>query len=290
MPRSLELLPKFKKDYTLPMADTKDSQATVYTAPRNIPVRHVVKLMAAKGVSAVVVTEAFKPVGIVTGHDIMVRVTAPGLDAAKIMVGTIMSAPLVMIAESESVGNAVALMGRHGIRRLPIVDQAGFLVTLLTLDDILRLNLADPIVLAGIVREQARRAGDGSPDMTGPNVVRFADVPPPSLPPKPMSIGAISGIASRSGVVTMVKRHPLSRLHFLARTWCRRNRLPILLIVGASILGAAVTFYVSAFYGYKPAHYEPKEDSREIQMRQMELQELQRKQSERNSQGNSPDR
>ena len=290
MRRSLELSQKFKKDYTLPMADTKDSQAAVYTAPRNISVKHVIKLMAAKGVSAVIVSDGLMPIGIVTNHDIMVRVMAPGLDAEKIMVGTIMSAPPVTISESESVGNAVALMGRHGIRRLPIVDQEGGLVTLLTLDDILRLNLADSSVLTGIVREQARCEGDSSPDMTGSNVIRFADVPPPPLPPQPMSIGAIRGIASRSDVVTMVQRRPLRRLNFLARTWYRHNRLPILLIVGVSILGVAVTFYVSAFYGYKPAHYEPKEDSREIQMKQIELQELQRKQSERNSQGNSPDR
>lgn len=265
-------------------------QAAVYTAPRIISVQHVVKLMAAKGVSAVVVTEAFKPVGIVTGHDIMVRVTAPGLDAAKVMVGTIMSAPLVTIAESESVGNAVALMGRHGIRRLPIVDQAGFLVTLLTLDDILRLNLADSSVLTGIVREQARRAGDGSPDMTASNVIRFADVPPPPLSPKPMSIGAISGIATRSDVVEMVPRRPLRRLNFSVRTWYRYNRLPILLIVGAAIVGVAATFFVSAFYSYKPAYYEPKEDSREIQIKQMELQELQQKKFERDRQATGSDR
>jgi len=279
-----------KKDYTLPVAETKDSKTAVHAAPGNISVQHVVKLMAAKGVSAVVVTEAFKPVGIVTIHDIMARVTAPGLDAAKMMVGAIMSAPLVTIAEGESIGNAVALMGRHGIRRLPIVDQAGFLVTLLTLDDILRLNLADAGVLTDIVREQTRRFGDGPPNIKGPSVIRFADVPPPPPSPTPVSVGTISGIAGRSDVVTMVQRRPLRRLNFLVSGWYRRNRLPILLIVGASILGAAATFYVSAFYDYKPAHYEPKEDGREIQMKQMELQELQRKQSERNSPGGSPDR
>ncbi len=272
------------------MADERGSQTAVHTAPRNISVRHVVKLMAAKGVSAVIVTDAFKPIGIVTGHDIMARVTAPGLDATRTLVGTIMSSPLVTISESESVGDAVALMGRHGIRRLPIVDQAGFLVTLLTLDDILRLNLVDSSALTGIVREQARRAGDGSPDPTGPNVVRFADVPPPPIPPKPVPIGAISGIATRPVVVKMVKRRPLSRLNFSVRAWYRCNRLPILFIVGASILGVAVTFYMSAFYGYKPAYYEPKEESREIQIKQMELQELQRKQLERERQGGSPDR
>lgn len=288
MAQYAELARKFKKDYTLPVADTNDSQAAaVYTAPRNISVQHVVKLMAVKGMSAVVVTEAFKPVGIVTHHDIMARVTAPGLDASKTTVGTIMSAPLVMIAESESVGSAVALMGRHGIRRLPIVDQAGFLVTLLTLDDILRLHLADSSALTGVVREQARRAGNGSPDMAGSNVVRFADVPPPP-PSKPVSIGAISGIATRSDVVEMVKRRPLHRLNFSVRTWYRYNRLPILLILGAAIVGVVITFYVSAFYGYKPAFYEPKEDSREIQIKQMELEELQRQKMERDRAGSGP--
>lgn len=272
------------------MADIQDSPASVHTAPLDISVRHVVKLMAAKGVSAVIVTDAFKPIGIVTGHDVMVRVTAPGLDAARTSVGTIMSSPLVTIAESESVGNAVALMGRHGIRRLPVVDQAGFLVTLLTLDDILRLNLADSSALTGIVREQARRAGDGSPDRAGPSVVRFADVPPPPMPPTPVSIGAIKEITTRAVVVKMVKRRPLQRLNYSVRAWYRCNRLPILLIVGASILGAAATFYMSAFYGYKPAYYEPKEESREIQIKQMELKELQQKQSERERQGGSPDR
>lgn len=280
---------KFKKDYTLPMADTKDSQAMVHVAPRDISVQHVAKLMAARGVSAVVVVEDLKPVGIVTSRDILVRVMSRSLDAAKVMVENIMSSPLVTVLENGSVNDAVAVMGRHGIRRLPVVDEAGCLVTLLTLDDILRLNLANSNVLTGIVREQTRRAGDGPPSMKDLNVIRFADVLPPP-PPKPMSIGAISGIATRSDVVKMVKRHPLRRLNFLARTWYRRNRLPILLIVGAAILGAAATFYLNAFYGYKPAHYEPKEDSREIQMKQMELQELQRKQSERDRQATSPDR
>ncbi|MEK6549733.1 MAG: CBS domain-containing protein [Nitrospirota bacterium] len=287
---SLELSQKFKKDYTLPMADTQDSQAAVHAAPGNISVQHVAKLMAAKGVSAVVVVEDLKPVGIVTSRDILVRVMSRSLDAAKVMVGAIMSSPLVTVLENGSVNEAIAVMGRRGVRRLPVVDEAGCLVTLLTLDDILRLNLADAGVLTDIVREQTRRAGDGPPNIKGPNVIRFADVPPPPILPKPVSVGTISGIARRSDVVTMVKRHPLRRLDFLVSAWYRRNRLPILLIVGASILGVAVTFYVSAFYGYKPAHYEPKEDSREIQMKQMELQELQRKQSERDRQGNSPDR
>lgn len=273
------------------MADAKDSPATVHTAPKDIAVQYVVKLMAARGVNAVVVVEDLKPVGLVTSHDIMVRVTARGLDATKVTAGAIMSSPLVTVSEDASVTDALAVMGRHGIRRLPVVDGAGRLVMLLAMDDILLLNLADSSILADIVREQTRRSADAAPGTPGPKVLRFADVPPPPpMPPRLAPGETVGGIAVRPKVVRMVKRRPLTRIHFAVRAWYHRNRLPIVLVVGISILGAMVTLYVSAFYRYKPSYYEPKEDSREIQMKQMELQELQRNQTERDRQGNSPDR
>ena len=171
------------------MVDRKDSPAMVHVAPRDISVQHVVKLMAARGVSAVVVVEDLKPVGIVTSRDILVRVVSMKLDAAKFVVGAIMSAPLVTILESGSVNDAIAVMGRHGIRRLPVVDAAGCLVTLLTLDDILRLNLANSNVLTDIVREQTRRAGDGPSSMKDLNVSGLPMCSRRRLPPSPCRSG-----------------------------------------------------------------------------------------------------
>jgi CBS domain-containing protein len=271
-----------------PVAENnKGSQAMVHTAPGNISVQHVIKLMAARGVSAVVVVEDLKPVGIVTSRDIMVRVTAPGQDAAKVAVETIMSSPPVTVSESQSVNDAVALMERHGIRRLPIVDETGRLITLLALDDILRLDLADSSGLSGVVRGQTRRPVEGSPGAREPQVVTFADLPPLPMPSRPMSPGTVGGIAAGSKIIPMVKRRPLTRLHFAMRAWYHRNKLPILLMLGASLLGVVVTFYVSAFYSYKPVYYEPKEDSREIQLKQKELEELQQKRSETDRQAQS---
>lgn len=269
------------------MADPNDSPTTVHTAPRDISVQHVVRLMAARGESAVVVVEDLKPVGVVTSRDIVVRVTAPGLDAARVTVGTVMSSPVVTVSEDASVNDAVGLMGQHGIRRLPVVDAAGRLVMLLAMDDILLLNLADSSILADIVREQARRPADATPGTREPKVLRFADVPPLPILPRPAPGGTVGGIAARSKVVSMVRRRPLSRLHFAVRAWYRRNKLPILLMVGAAILGTVATLYVSALYRYKPSYYDPKEGSREIQIKQMELQELQRKQLERDRQDQS---
>lgn len=270
--------------------DKQSVRATVHTAPRNISVQHVVKLMAAQGVSAVVVVDDFKPIGIVTGHDIMVRVTAPGLDAAKVMVGTIMTSPLVEISESESVGNTVALMSRHGIRRLPIVDHDGGLVALLTMDELLSLNLADSNALSDIVRKQTRRSADDSPGSKSPGAVKFADVAPPPMPPRSMPLGSVGGLTTKAKVVPMVKRRPLTRLHFAVRVWYHRNRLPVLLMAGAVLLGVVVTLYVSAFYRYKPAHYDPKEDSREIHIKQQEVEQLKQNKLERDRPVTSPDR
>jgi len=91
-------------------------------------------------------------------------------------------------------------------------------------------------------------------------------------------------------MVEMVKRRPLRRFSYSVRTWYRFNRLPILLLLGAAILGAAASFYMSAFYGYKPAYYEPKEDSREIQLKQRELQEMMQKKNEHDRQATGSDR
>ncbi len=263
------------------MADNKDSlQATVHTAPADISVQHVVKMMAARGVNAVVVVEELKPIGIVTSHDVMVRVTAPGLDAARVMVGTIMSSPIVTVSEDASIHEAITVMGNHGIRRLPVVDGGGRLVMLLAMDDILLLNLADACILSDIVREQTRRSADGSPGPREPKVLRFADVPPPPIPARPAPGDTVGGIVTKPKVVPMMKRRPLTRLHFAIRAWYRQNRLAVLLLAGASVLGVVVSLYLLSFYGYKLSIYEPKDIGREILLKQQELDQLKQNLSE----------
>lgn len=246
--------------------------------------QHVVKLMAARGVSAVVVVEDLKPIGIVTSHDVMVRVTAPGLDAARVTAGSVMSAPAVTVSENQNVSEAIALMGHHGIHQLPVVDGAGHLVMLLAMDDILLRNLADASILADIVRQQTRRSAGGSPGTREPKVLRFADVPPLPMPPRPVPGVTVGGIATRSKVVPMRKRRPLTRLRFALRAWYQRNRFAVLLVVGASVLGVVVTLYMNALYGYKPSSYEPKDVGREIFLKQQERDQIKQSRPEQERQ------
>jgi len=100
------------------------------------------------------------PVGIVTDRDLVVEIIAPELDSTVITVSDIMVTKLATVKESNGVFEAIQYMRSKGIRRLPVVDDDGGLVGIVTLDDLLVL-LADELgALARLVeREQKNEAG-----------------------------------------------------------------------------------------------------------------------------------
>ncbi len=85
------------------------------------------RIMREKGVESIVVTSLGKPVGIVTEKDLVHRVLAEGLQPDKTKLGKIMSAPLVHVPKGTPVRVAIALMAKHGFRRLAIVDDGNLI-------------------------------------------------------------------------------------------------------------------------------------------------------------------
>ncbi|WP_321937812.1 CBS domain-containing protein [Paraburkholderia sp. J8-2] len=76
------------------------------------------------------------PVGMVTDRDLVVAVMAAGEDPDQFTAGQIMSRGLIVVSESDEISVALDEMRRSGIRRLPVVDEAGRLTGIVTLDDI----------------------------------------------------------------------------------------------------------------------------------------------------------
>jgi len=102
------------------------------------PSREAAELMRVHHVGAIVVTDGDRPVGIVTDRDIALRLVANNRDPG-VPVREIMSPNLALLRDSDSIDQAVTVMRRHGVRRLPIVDEDGALVGLVALDDLLVL-------------------------------------------------------------------------------------------------------------------------------------------------------
>ena len=96
------------------------------------------------------------PVGIVTDRDIVVEVVAAGLDPKLIKLGDLVLTPLTTIAEGAGYAETVRLMSVKGVRRMPVVDAAGCLVGIITLDDMLR-QLAGPLAAISELAGRGRR-------------------------------------------------------------------------------------------------------------------------------------
>lgn len=96
--------------------------------------------MATQRVGALVVVDADRrPRGIITDRDITVAVVAAGRDPAAVRVSQLIRRRAVVISEDAEPFDAARLLSRRGVRRLPVVDRAGKLVGLLSLDDLLIL-------------------------------------------------------------------------------------------------------------------------------------------------------
>jgi CBS domain-containing protein len=93
-------------------------------------------LMRDHDIGDVVVLENERIFGILTDRDIVVRVLAEGADASAVKVGEICSRNLTTIDPMSGVGDAVRIMRDKAIRRLPVVEESGAVVGVVSIGDI----------------------------------------------------------------------------------------------------------------------------------------------------------
>ncbi len=97
------------------------------------------------------------PVGIITDRDLVVEVMASEADRIALRVGELMTTDLAMVKESTGVFEAIQYMRGRGVRRLPVVNDSGGLVGILTLDDVLELLSEELTDLSKLVRHEHQK-------------------------------------------------------------------------------------------------------------------------------------
>ena len=117
------------------------------TRPRAVeaqtPVREAARLMELEDVGSLpVVQDGTRLVGVVTDRDIAIRLVAKGLDADETPVSEIASRELVTLTPDDDLDDALALMARAQVRRIPIVlsegEREGELVGVVSQADVAR--------------------------------------------------------------------------------------------------------------------------------------------------------
>ena len=140
-------------------------------------VREAARLMDEEDVGSLpVVDEGERLIGIVTDRDIAVRVVGRGLDSDKTVIGDVASRDVVALTPDHDLDEALRLMAREQVRRLPIVVRENQLVGMLAQADVAH---AAKDKTAGEVVEAISRAPGGprvaSPDAGGNREERGAE-------------------------------------------------------------------------------------------------------------------
>ena len=112
------------------------------TLPPDASCASAARLMRDANVGAVVVVEGSKPLGLVTDRDLAVRVIASQRDPARVTLAEVMSGEPIFLSERRDVSSVVAVMRDLAIRRVMVVDDAGELVGVVAMDDLL-MRLAE---------------------------------------------------------------------------------------------------------------------------------------------------
>jgi CBS domain-containing protein len=103
-----------------------------------------VKKMNKFRIGSVVVLSGDRPVGIITERNILQRVVEPCVDPRIIRAKDIMSTPLRTIEPEAPLEEAARLMVKHGVKKLPVLEEAR-IIGIITTSDLVK---ASPIQLS----------------------------------------------------------------------------------------------------------------------------------------------
>jgi CBS domain-containing protein len=112
---------------------TKD----VHVVRNDTSMQEVIATMAKYDLSYIMVEQSGKPTGIITEHDILVRLVTQGLAPSAVIARMVYTNPIFTIDESATVEEAVQEMKHWGVKHLPVTGAKGELVGVLTADDVM---------------------------------------------------------------------------------------------------------------------------------------------------------
>jgi CBS domain-containing protein len=101
-------------------------------------VAYAAKMMRDEDVGLAPIVEGEKLIGMLTDRDIAIRVVAEGRNPDQVTVGDVASKQVVTIDPQQDLDQALRIMAKHQVRRLPVVEEDGRLVGVVAQADIAR--------------------------------------------------------------------------------------------------------------------------------------------------------
>ena len=116
-------------------ATVKSIVRPIVSLDKSMSVRNGAQKMLELRIGSVVVSDGGKLVGIVTERDLLEKVIAAAKDPERVILGDVMSSPLITIEANLGLGEATSLMLQKNVRRL-IATENGKMVGIFTQRDL----------------------------------------------------------------------------------------------------------------------------------------------------------
>jgi len=116
--------------------------AVKYSANSTDTVLRALEIMAEANISAVMVTESKKVVGIFTERDYSRKCELKGLSARNVLVRDLMTEQMVTVTPETSIDQCMKLMQQYRIRHLPVVEH-DVMVGMVSMRDVVETVISD---------------------------------------------------------------------------------------------------------------------------------------------------
>jgi CBS domain-containing protein len=112
--------------------------ATVHTIAPSASVFDALKLMADRGIGALVVTEGDAIVGIFTERDYARKIALLGRTSAATLARDVMTTAVRFVRPDQTSEQCMQIMSTGRLRHLPVVDHSGKLVGMISIGDLVK--------------------------------------------------------------------------------------------------------------------------------------------------------
>jgi CBS domain-containing protein len=110
----------------------------IWSVDASEPVLAAIRMMAERGVGALPVLRDGQLAGMVSERDYARKVILMGRASADTPVSQIMSSPVITVTPDDRVHRCMELMTQKRIRHLPVVDEGGTMVGMVSIGDLVR--------------------------------------------------------------------------------------------------------------------------------------------------------
>ncbi len=119
----------------------------VWSVPPNTTTFDAVKLMADMNIGSLLVIENGDIVGIFSERDYARKVALLNRSSKTTPVGEIMSSPVVSVRPDQNLQKCMALMTDKRIRHLPVIDEEGELMGIISIGDVVKAVISEQEVI-----------------------------------------------------------------------------------------------------------------------------------------------